>query len=66
MKNKVVYAGQVLDEPVFSHKDGGKKYYRVRISCQRMNSRKNKFDNQIEILDPAVGGGELLISLIKS
>lgn len=44
MENEVVYAGQVLDEPVFSHKDGGKKYYRVRISCQRMNSRKNKFD----------------------
>lgn len=36
------------------------------LACEIVKCRKNKFDNQIEILDPAVGGGELLISLIKA
>lgn len=44
MTNKIVYAGLVLDDPVFSHKDLNKKYYRVRISCKRMNSRNDRTD----------------------
>lgn len=35
------------------------------LACEIVKCRESTFDNQIEILDPAVGGGELLISLIR-
>lgn len=40
MTNKVIFSGMLLDNPVFSHKDAGKKFYRARIAYSRINSDK--------------------------